>query len=343
MPSKVSPSQKAPLVIGHRGAPGHRPEHTTSAYRLAFESGVDAVEPDVVVSRDGVLVVRHENEISSTTDVADRVEFADRRTRKTVDGTALDGWFAEDFTWAELATLRTRERVPALRPGSAEFDGSEPILRLRDVLALTDMESKRLGRAFSVVVELKHVEFLLGQGHDLVGLLLAELAACGWADHAERLIVECFELTPLERLRALGLRGRLVLLMEHDGGPADLVAGSRGGGAAAARDYAWFRSDAGLAELAGRGPESSGIDGISLDKLDVLADPDVVARAHERGLIVFTWTLRPENHYLDSAFLGAGGEADRGDWRSEWTRIRATGVDGVFVDHPELWEQLERL
>lgn len=320
------------LLIGHRGAPGHRPEHTAESYRLAFEAGVDAVEPDVVVTSDGVLVVRHENEISGTTDVADRAEFADRRVRKTVDGQELEGWFAEDFTWAELATLRARERVPQLRHGSAAHDGEQAILRLRDVLALVDAESLRLNRAFQVVIELKHVDFLARQGHDLVGLLIAELREFGWAERAERLVVECFELGPLRRLRADGWAGRLVFLMEHAGGPADMAAGT-------GEDYAWFRSDAGLDELAGLG-----VRGISLDKLDILADADpvdgVVARAHARGLAVFTWTLRPENHFLDPRFRGAGGEAEQGDWQGEWRVIRDSGIDGVFVDHPELWRQL---
>ncbi|MBN9612864.1 MAG: glycerophosphodiester phosphodiesterase, partial [Actinobacteria bacterium] len=308
-------------------------EHTAASYRLAFESGVDAIEPDVVVTSDGVLVVRHENEISGTTDVAERAEFAGRRTRKVVDGETLDGWFAEDFTWAELATLRARERVPQLRPASAAFDGAQPILRLRDVLALVDVESTRLDRAFEVVIELKHVDFLSRQGHDLVGLLLAELTASGWADRAQRLVVECFELGALRRLRAEGWPGRLVFLMEHAGGPADRRP-------SAGPDYAWYRGDAGLGELAGLG-----MHGISLDKLDILADPDpdprtgIVARAHAQGLVVFTWTLRPENHFLDPRFRGAGGDAEWGDWQGEWRLIRDSGVDGVFVDHPELWRQ----
>ena len=134
-----------PLVIGHRGAPGYRPEHSRSSYDLALAMGVDAVEPDIVVSKDGVLVVRHENEISGTTDVADRPEFADRRTTKTVDGAELTGWFTEDFTWDELATLRCRERLPQLRPASASFDDEQPVLRLRDVLDLVRDAVARAG------------------------------------------------------------------------------------------------------------------------------------------------------------------------------------------------------
>jgi glycerophosphoryl diester phosphodiesterase len=157
-PPDVPPIHRAagPLLIGHRGAPGYRPEHTASSYRLAFAMGVDAVEPDVVATADGVLVIRHENEISGTTDVAEHPEFAERRTTKRIDGESLTGWFTEDFTWAELATLRCRERIPALRPGSAEYDGTEPILRLGDLLRLVEEASVEHGRDIGVVLEIKH-------------------------------------------------------------------------------------------------------------------------------------------------------------------------------------------
>ena len=325
----VAPAAPVAL-IGHRGAPGHRPEHTASAYRLAFAAGVDAVEPDVVASRDGVLLVRHENEISGTTDVASRPEFAGRRTRKTVDGVEFEGWFAEDFDWAELAMLRARERLPELRPANTAFDGAEPILRLRDVLALIDAASEREGRPIDAVIELKHAQYFSDLGHDLVALLLAELATCGWLDRPERLVVECFELTPLERLRAAGLPGRLVFLMEREGSPADEVAHL----GAEARPFAWYRTDAGLDALRGR------VDGISADKADILADADpetgLVARAHARGLTVFTWTLRPENAFLDPRFRTGDNPAGWGDWSGEWRAILASDLDGVFVDHPEL-------
>src|SRR5918995_1627285 len=144
--------RRSPLVIGHRGAPGYRPEHSRSSYDLALAMGVDAVEPDVVVSRDGVLVVRHENEISGTTDVSDRPEFADRRTTKTIDGSELTGWFTEDFTWDELSTLRCRERLPRVRPTSASFDDQQPVLRLRDVLDAVREASFEHGREIGVVL-----------------------------------------------------------------------------------------------------------------------------------------------------------------------------------------------
>lgn len=329
MPLHPLRTRESPLVIGHRGAPGHRPEHTESSYRVAFASGVDAVEPDVVVSRDGVLVVRHENEIGGTTDVADRSEFADRRTQKRVDGDRVEGWFTEDFTWEELATLRAKERLPQIRPENTRFDGREPILRLRDVLALVDEEQSRSGRRVVVVVEVKHPHFFGTVGYDLAELLLAELRACGWEDRHDQLVFECFELGVLDRLRAESPNVPVVFLLEHDGAPAD---------APAAESYEGYRSDAGLDSLVGR------VDGISPAKRDILADVDprsgLVARAHARDFAVFTWTLRPENRFLDHAHRRGKDPAAWGDWRREWRRIVSTGVDGVFLDHPELFRDV---
>ena len=188
------------FVIGHRGAPGYLPEHTRSSYLLAFEQGVDAVEPDVVVSRDGVLVVRHGNDISTTTDVADHPEFADRRTTRTVDGEKRHGWFVEDFDWAELATLRSRERLPRLRPHSAAHDGEEPILRLRDVLDLTRAASERHGRSIGMVLEIKHATYFASIGWDAAALVEAELLAAGWAEKTMPLVIESFEASVLEEI-----------------------------------------------------------------------------------------------------------------------------------------------
>ena len=194
-----------PLVIGHRGAPGYRPEHTRSSYDLALAMGVDAVEPDVVPTRDGVLVVRHENEISGTTDVSTRPEFATRRTTKTVDGTELTGWFTEDFTWAELATLKCRERLPKIRPASASFDDQQPILRLADVLDLVRAASDEQQRAIGVVLEIKHATYFESVGLDVVPLVEAELRRSGWSD-SPALVIESFESTVLESQRERGVR-----------------------------------------------------------------------------------------------------------------------------------------
>ena len=332
--------RRKPLVIGHRGAPGYRPEHSRSSYALAFAMGVDAVEPDVVVSRDGVLVVRHENEISGTTDVADRPEFADRRTTKTVDGVELTGWFTEDFAWEELATLRCRERIPQLRPSSASFDDEQPVLRLRDVLDAVREASLEHGREIGVVLEIKHATYFatcLGAagGWDIAELVDAELHEAGWAGGELPLTIEAFESTVLFALKERGIRAAYVYLLEASGRPFDLFAAH----GKAALTYRQTAAPAGLDALVGR------VDGISVDKRTILA-PDklgrtsgpspVVADAHDRGLRVFTWTCRPENRFLIGQFRSRGGPAAFGDWEAEWGMIRDAGVDGVFVDHPDL-------
>lgn len=329
------------MLIGHRGAPGYRPEHTASSYRLAFAQGVDAVEPDLVVSSDGVLVIRHENEISGTTDVADHPEFASRHTTKTVDGVKLSGWFVEDFTWAELQTLRCRERLPKLRQQNTMFDGQEPLLRLADLFALVAEAEALHSRDIGLVIELKHDYFLRRQGHDIAELLLEELARSGWDKKPQLLTVECFELGVLERLRDSGLAAKFVFLMESEGSPADEV----GVLASRARSYDWYRSDEGLDELSGR------VHGISLAKRDLLrvntrgrasGVQNIVQRAHARGLSVFTWTMRPENVFLTPGFRSGRKHANWGDWQGEWRLILSTGVDGVFLDHPDLLAQIQR-
>jgi len=317
-----------PLLIGHRGAPGYRPEHTASSYRLAFAMGADAVEPDVVATGDGVLVIRHENEISGTTDVADHPEFADRRTTKRIDGVLLTGWFTEDFTWDELATLRCRERIPALRPTSAGFDDTEPILRLSDLLALVAEATAEHGRELGIVLEIKHATFFAGIGHDLAALVERDLRAAGWGSGEHPLWIESFEQTVLGDLRGRGVQGTYVYLLEAEGAPADLVA--RDGAVASA--YAECLTPTGLDGLA------EVVDGISVDKLILLRSTgcELVAEAHVRGLVAFTWTCRPENAFLDRRYRAGGGKAAFGDYRAEWAAIAATGVDGVFVDHPDI-------
>ncbi|HIE61763.1 MAG TPA: glycerophosphodiester phosphodiesterase [Microbacterium sp.] len=318
-----------PLIIGHRGAPGYRPEHTRGSYELAIEMGVDAVEPDIVVSNDGILVIRHENELSTSTDVADHPEFAQRRTTKRIDGLDHVGWFAEDFTWDELATLRCRERIPGIRPGSASFDDREPPLRLRDLLALLDDHRAR-GREVIPVIEVKHASYFAECGHDMAALLDTELASTGWK--GRRVVIESFELTILRRLRERGTHAELVFLLEAGGIPADQLTDPT------SRSYTEWMTPEGLDVLAAH------VDGISPDKTVILA-PDaegratgpapVVARAHERGLAVFTWTCRPENAFLLPPFR-TGDLADYGDWRSEWAVLTRAGLDGVFVDHADL-------
>jgi glycerophosphoryl diester phosphodiesterase len=352
-----------PLVIGHRGAPGYRPEHTRSAYELAFALGADAVEPDIVATRDGVLVLRHENEISGTTDVAKRPEFAAKRTTREVDGKPLTGWFTEDFTWGELSTLRARERLGAVRQSSSSFNDRYPIIRLRDLFALIDTAADEQRRLIRMVAEFKHASHFEALGLPLDELFAAELEEAGWGRGDERLIMESFEPGLLDRLGARGIRGSRIFLIEATGSPYDLVLAE---GARATR-YDDFVTEAGLFGLADR------VDGVSVDKARLIGEPKAAARAgagsgaaaaaatdatsapihrraahsalvgselvdaaHSAGLEIFTWTLRPENRFLSKGFRRGTARAAYGDWLGEFTLIVGTGVDGIFVDHPDL-------
>lgn len=313
---------RRPLVIAHRGASGYRPEHTKAAYELAFALGSDAVEPDIVACKDGVLVLRHENEISGTTDVASRPEFAARRTTRTIDGQELTGWFTEDFTWPELATLRAAERLPEVRQHGSTFDGMYPILRLRDLLGLIDAEAERRQRELVMVAEIKHATYFESIGLPLDALFAAEIE--DWAT-STNLVVECFEEAVLGKIRARGVPGRYVYLLEATGAAADRVAkdGSK------ATTYVEQLAD--LATLA------TGLDGVSLDKKSLLAGgPELVERIHAAGLTVFTWTLRAENRFLGKKRRIGKVAGDFGDWRGEFRAIIDTGVDGVFTDQPDL-------
>ncbi|WP_022882611.1 glycerophosphodiester phosphodiesterase family protein [Gryllotalpicola ginsengisoli] len=326
----------SPLVIGHRGACGYRPEHTRSAFEFALQLGADLVEPDIVATKDGVLVLRHENEISTTTDVADRPEFAHLRTTKEVDGHELTGWFTEDFTWPQLATLRARERLGKLRQASASFDGQYPILKLEHLFDLVDRAAEASDRELGVVAELKHATYFESIGLPLDELFADVVQKVGWQGETGRLVVESFEKTVLRKVRERGIRGTRVYLVEADGAAYDLVAKD----GSAATPYAEEIGETGLYALATRRGLDA-IEGISVDKA-LLLDPaaeggttDLVDRAHAVGLAVFTWTLRPENRFLSEPFR-AGKKNGFGRWQDEFRTIMATGVDGVFADHPDL-------
>lgn len=304
-----------PLVIGHRGAPALRPEHSASGYRLAVEAGADFVEPDVVPSRDGVLVVRHEPVLDETTDVAARPDFADRRGSFEVDGTRIDGWFANDLDWTELRTLRTRERLPRLRPMSAAHDDEDRVLRLRELVDLLDEAQGTTG----LVIELKHPALAQDLGLDLVDALERELDGCWERPSMRGLVFESFEWDVLRRLRDRGIPGRLVALVEGTDGTGE---------------EAWGRDLDLLDSLA---PWADGVSvGHARLELDALADDPslaaatrgahLVRAAHERGLDVFTWTLRSEDEFLPSSFAGRPDDYARA--------IAATGLDAVFADDP---------
>jgi len=316
------------MIIAHRGASGYRPEHTASAYELAIRQGADAVEPDLVPTSDGILVVRHENNITETTDVASHKEFAARRTTKTVDGISHTGWFTEDFTWDELSTLRCRERLVKTRPASTKFDGQEPILRLIDLVDIL----QRADRLVVMVAELKHATYFADLGLPLDGAFADDIAK--WAKPGN-LIVESFEQTVLTKVQQREVPGRVTFLAEENGAPADQIAQF----GADAKPFSDYLSDAGLSKLAAE------VDGVSVDKAllferdaggNVTGTNDLISRAHDTGLETYTWTLRCENRFLEPNFRRGLRGREPGDWRREFDLIMRTGVDGVFADQPDL-------
>lgn len=314
-----------PLVIAHRGASGYRPEHSFSSYELAISQGADAIEPDVVVSKDGVLVVRHDVELSASTDVSKRVEFGDRYTSKVVDGHVLTGWFVEDFTWAELSTLTCVEPNPLVRPDSAAFGRTENILRLDDVLGLAAKSSKKP----AIVIEIKHPTYFQSLGFAVDELVAAAIAASPFKRNDPRLIMESFEKSILIKLRTAGVGGSHVYLCEQDGGAYDEL--QRLGGGLSYRDEL---APSGLISVAKE------VDAISIDVAFLLSPdgngPAVVRRAHDLGLKVYVWTLRPENKFLPREYAEGFDPKNWGRWREHFSRILDVGIDGIFVDHPDI-------
>lgn len=330
------------LVIAHRGASGLRPEHTLAAYRLAAEQGADYIEPDLVLTRDGVLVARHENEIGGTTDVADHPEFARRRRSQLIDGEEVSGWFTEDFTLAELRSLRARERLPELRRASSAHDGQFPIATFAEVLDLAeaidrerDAAARAAGRPvpprLGVYPETKHPTHFLALGLDFQPPLLAELGRRGRLGANGRIFVQSFEVGNLQRLRAAATQLPLVQLMAAAGGPAD--------GAAGGRDYRAMTTADGLATVA-RYANAIGVAKelvIPRDGAGELATPTtLVADAHAAGMAVHVWTFRAENHFLPAAYRRGEDPAAPGDLAGELRRFLALGIDGFFTDHTQL-------
>lgn len=317
----VPPPARSVIVIAHRGASGDRPEHTIAAYTLAIEQGADFIEPDLVMTKDGVLVARHENEISGTTDVANRPEFAARKTTRTIDGVAVTGWFTEDFTLAELKTLRARERLPALRPQNTRYDGQFDIPTLAEVIALAKAKSAETGRTIGIYPETKHPSHFIALGLDMDAALVRELDAAGWRTAAAPVFIQSFEVGNLKRLKRMtGVR--LVQLVASQGGPADLP-GTR---------YAAMITPEGLRAIAGYAA------GIGPEKvLAVTADGTVtplIAAAHAAGLVVHPWTMRAENAFLPPALRTGTDPGARGRLGDEIARHIAAGVDGFFTDNP---------
>ncbi|MCW2737585.1 glycerophosphodiester phosphodiesterase family protein [Nocardioides sp.] len=304
-----------PAVVAHRGASGHRPEHTLDAYRTAIRMGVDDIELDLVATRDGVLVARHDLELSATTDVAGRTELADLRRTLTVDGEEQHGWFVQDLTLPQLKTLATRERMPSTRPGNTAYDGAEGIPTLTEVLAMVGAESIRRGRPVGVLLELKHAAH-----HDAIGLpldvpLLRGLARQGLDHPWARVGLLSFESAILRRLAG---RTRLPLIQLIEVG-----------------DELTPEALDGIDEYAdGIGPHTSLV--LPRDRTGAIGEPSSLVRdAHRRGLTVHVWTVRGENRFLPSNLRHGDAPDALGDMAAEVRALLAAGVDGVITDHPE--------
>jgi len=316
----LSAARADPLIIAHRGASGERPEHTLASYERAIDQGADYIEPDLVLTKDGVLVARHENEIGGTTDVADHPEFADRKTSKTIDGIEMSGWFTEDFTLAELRTLRARERLPDLRTANKRFDGLYPIPTFEEIVQLVRAKEAESSRRIGLYPETKHPSYFAGLGLSHQGPLLDLLSRYGYQTEVDPVFIQSFEVGNLKAIRATS-RLRLIQLVDAEGGPADLPGTS----------YADMLTVQGLTDIAAYA------DGIGPSTALVIAPEGataLVGRAHDAGLQVHVWTMRMENSFLPPQYQRLDDPQGLGDFTGYVRAIAATGVDGLFSDFP---------
>jgi glycerophosphoryl diester phosphodiesterase len=324
-------ARRLPLVIGHRGASGYRPEHTIASYTLAIELGADYIEPDLVSTKDHVLVARHENDITGTTDVAAHPEFAARKTTKTIDGVVHEGWFTEDFTLAELRTLRAVERLPDVRPANTAFNGLYQVPTFQEVIDLA--KRARVG----IYPETKHPTYFDSIGLSLEEPLLATLRANGLDSPRAKVFIQSFEVANLKELNHR-TRLPLVQLIDEVGAPYDFVV------AGDPRTYADLVTPEGLAEIAtyadGIGPSKNLI--VPRDATGKLLAPTSLVRdAHRAGLVVHPWTFRRENTFLPLDFRQGNPASPfypgaMGDFPAELQLFFRLGVDGVFSDNADV-------
>jgi glycerophosphoryl diester phosphodiesterase len=339
----IAPRALVPVVIGHRGASGYVPEHTLLSYFVAIQQGADFIEPDLVSTRDGVLVARHENEIGGTTDVEQHLEFAERRVAKIVDGVSIEGWFTEDFTLAELKSLRVRERIAQLRPANARFDGQFEIPTLDEILDLAhgaDVTRAHAARArhepsprrIGVYPETKHPSYFASIGLALEEPLLAALRRHGYEGRDAPVFIQSFETSNLRQLRGV-TETALVQLVAAAGAPFDWVL------AGDSRNYAGMITRRGLAQIA------EYADAVGVEKTLViprtpqgsLGSPTaLVDDAHAQGLLVHAWTFRAENHFLPTPLRRGASPQDLGDLAGELIPYLKAGLDGLFIDQPIL-------
>jgi glycerophosphoryl diester phosphodiesterase len=320
------PLEGQTIIIAHRGASGERPEHTIAAYTLAIEQGADFIEPDLVLTKDGVLVARHENEISETTDVSAKPEFAKRKSTKMIDGQKMTGWFTEDFTLAELKSLRVKERLPQLRKANMAYDGQFAVPTFEEILELAKLQSARTGRNIGIYPETKHPSYFTSIGLPHEAPLLALLTRYGFTEKTAPVFIQSFEVGNLQSLRSK-TKLRLIQLMDDKGSPADrsdltYPAMATAGGLEAVAAYA-----------DGIGPNKALV--IPRNMFGNLGQPtSLVADAHKLDLAVHPWTFRRENYFLPLGAKSGIKPAAFGDLESEIRAFLVAGVDGIFTDNP---------
>lgn len=325
---------QSPLIIAHRGASGERPEHTMAAYALAVEQGADFIEPDLVLSKDGVLVARHENEIGETTDVASRPEFASRKTVKIIDGQSYTGWFTEDFTLAELKSLRARERLPQLR-GTAH-DGEYEIPTFEEILIWLAKLNEGRAKKIGVYPETKHPSYFTQIGLPHEAPLLKLLSQYGYQGPDAPVFIQSFEVGNLQALRQKSDLP-LIQLMSADGHPADRPDIS----------YAQMRTAEGLRAIAayanGVGAEKSLV--VPVGSNGLLGEPtSLVQDAKAANLDVHIWTIRRENAFLPPALRSSANPAEHGKVDQEIEAFIRAGVAGIFTDNVgEAHRQLQKI
>jgi glycerophosphoryl diester phosphodiesterase len=315
---------KKPLIIGHRGASGHRPEHTLASYELAIEMGADYIEPDLVITKDGVLVARHENEISQTTDIANHPEFAHRQTTKIIDGTSYNGWFTEDFTLQELKTLRAKERIPHMRGQNTVYDGLWEIPTFQEIINLAQSKTAETGRIIGIYPETKHPSYFQSIGLPLETTLLQMLKANGYEGSQAPVFIQSFEVSNLKYL-ANHTDLPLIQLINDSGQPYDFIA------AGDSRDY---KDLVDINELKKISEYAKGI-GVNKNLIvprdcngKLKSPTSLVDNAHDCNLQIHAWTFRNEDNFLPLDF--------QGNPQGEYELFFNLGVDGVFSDNPNM-------
>ncbi|GLY00038.1 MULTISPECIES: glycerophosphodiester phosphodiesterase [Actinoplanes] len=318
-----------PLIVGHRGASGYRPEHTLASYELAARLGADYMEPDLVITSDGVLVCRHEPEIGGTTDVGSRPEFADRKRTVTLDGVSVTGWFTHDFTLAELKTLRATERIPSIRQRNTLYDGRYQVPTFQEVLDLRKRLTRELGRDVGVIPETKHPTYFAALGLGLEKPLVTVLRRNGLDKRGAKIVVQSFESANLRDLAGEHrLQVPLVFLTSASGTPYHDP-----------RSYADYLTPKGLSELAEYvdflGPEKNQI--IPRNADGTLGTPTaLVANAHAAGIKVVPYTFRAENSFLPAELRVGADPTAYGKAIDEQVTFLRTGIDGLFTDNPDI-------